>query len=753
MFLRRPLIATLVGGVAATVVVVGPQAPAQAAPAPAVGMAAGTPLEISIATMAPSVIEPGTDVTITGTVTNTTTETWSTVNLQGFTSPTAITDAASLADAAATDADEFVGERVVDPGTFTTIATLDAGDSAPFTARVPYDELGTSAGVYWIGVHALGSSPSAPSDGMADGRARTFIPLLPEDGRPVDAALVLPLRATVHHDADGRVSDPEQWTDRLGPDGRLTNILRAGQAAGTRPITWLMDPAVLQAITRLAGGNQPLSIEPVAGAAPAEEEPEPDEPASPTGSPSGLTESPSPSAEADLSPGNAAAAEAANAWLQLFLEAVGSDPAVLSLPYGDLDMAAAARNAPELYDLAVERSSDVMSGLGIPASPALAPPSGFLTREAILRAPRESLVLLTDTALTRADGTTPSSGTLLGHQVATTSSGVAAGGPGPEPSTSPVGVRQRLVSEAALRMVAGDRTPIIMLPPPSWNPHDAVALYDSFEDGVVRMRTLSDVDDPGAGPVDEEALDYPEDELAAELPPASFDAAGGLLEEGMLLENVLEQPAEIGYQVGNIALTGLSYASRRDPTAARLATSRSTRGVSDVLGMVTIDGPAAVTLSSDQGNLGATVLNGLSEAVTVRVVAATDGGMELQGPETITLAPESRRRILLDATASRQGIHSVTLRVTDADGAPLGSTTTFKVRTAQFSQVIWLIMGAGAAMLFGAIAVRLVRRLRRRSAEPTETTETTRSAQPTQPVGPVAPTARTPSVHQESGPA
>ncbi len=39
------------------------------------------------------------------------------------------------------------------------------------------------------------------------------------------------------------------------------------------------------------------------------------------------------------------------------------------------------------------------------------------------------------------------------------------------------------------------------------------------------------------------------------------------------------------------------------------------------------------------------------------------------------------------------------------------------IRAAQVSGVIWLIMGSGAVLLFGAIAVRLVRRVRAARAE------------------------------------
>lgn len=702
MFRPPSLTAALVGVVAVMGGVLAVAPPAQALPT----AAESSPLEVQITTLAPSVVEVGEDVAISGTVTNTTSETWTGINLLPFRSPAPITDAATLAASAESDPETYLGDRILTEGSFDTVPSLEPGDTASFETVVRYDELATQAGVYWIGVHALGDAPSAPSDGLADGRARTFIPLLPEDAKPIDAALVLPLRATVHHDPDGRIADPEQWAERLGPEGRLTHVLRAGQTAGTRPVTWLMDPAVLQAVTRLALGNKPLSLTPVPGAV-SEEEPSDVSPP-PVDLPE---ETPSASPDDDVSEADAAAAEAANAWLQLLPQAIGTSP-VLSLPYGDLDLSAAAALAPELYDLAMERSVEVMTGLGIPASPALAPPSGYLSPDAISRAPREALVMLSDTAVERADGASPTSGLLLGHQVVTTSSGVAAGGPGPAPAGSPLAVRQRLLSEAALRMVSGDRSPIIMVPPATWNPAQSQSLYDSFEDGVVRMRTLSDLDDPGAGTIDESALDYPEAEVEAELPATSFASAQDLMDDGMLLSGVLEEPALIGYQVANISLTALSYFSRRDPDSARLATERSAAGITGLLGRITIDGPPSVTLSSDQGDLGATLSNDLPEAVTVRVVALTDGGLQLEGTEPITLAPQSRRRVLLGATASRQGNHTVTLSVTDVDGTSLGSSTSFPVRTAQVSLVIWLIMGAGALMLFSAIGVRLVRRLR-----------------------------------------
>ena len=90
----------------------------------------------------------------------------------------------------------------------------------------------TEAGVYWFGVHALGNTDAA-RDGVADGRARTFLPLVPaaEARPPLPTALVLPLRRPVHHAPDGRplVADHADrlvvTSDKDGPNSALEREL------------------------------------------------------------------------------------------------------------------------------------------------------------------------------------------------------------------------------------------------------------------------------------------------------------------------------------------------------------------------------------------------------------------------------------------------------------------------------------------------------------------------------------------------
>ena len=53
----------------------------------------------------------------------------------------------------------------------------------------------------------------------------------------------------------------------------------------------------------------------------------------------------------------------------------------------------------------------------------------------------------------------------------------------------------------------------------------------------------------------------------------------------------------------------------------------------------------------------------------------------------------------------------MTLQLTDKVGRPVGASTQFPMRAEQVSVLIWVIIGAGVALLFAAIVVRLTRRV------------------------------------------
>lgn len=70
----------------------------------------------------------------------------------------------------------------------------------------------------------------------------------------------------------------------------------------------------------------------------------------------------------------------------------------------------------------------------------------------------------------------------------------------------------------------------------------------------------------------------------------------------------------------------------------------------------------------------------------------------------------------LTADATSTGVHYVRVQVTDEEGHPLGASQRVAIRSADVSQVIWLILGLGVGLLFVAIAIRVVRRVRNERA-------------------------------------
>jgi hypothetical protein len=237
----------------------------------------------------------------------------------------------------------------------------------------------TARGVYWIGVHVLGDERRP--DETADGRARSFIPLVDGKQEAVPTSVILPVRRPVQRTSEGRISRADLWADDLDPGGRLSNLAAFVRSSGTTPVTWLIDPAVLDAADQLARGNPKRSLEPT--------EPAPGE----NDAEQQADEAGQQAAEADAN----GLPEAA-AWLKDIQSLTARNP-VLALPYGDLDVAAAARYAPGLYNQARSVSNEALDALGIESTPAVVPPSGLINPSGLGLTPFNTEIFLSEEAL------------------------------------------------------------------------------------------------------------------------------------------------------------------------------------------------------------------------------------------------------------------------------------------------------------------------------------------------------------------
>jgi hypothetical protein len=727
MLLTMLLVGPLVGPLAASAAPEpGPAAPVAASAdgrsaAPRHAKADAEPLIVHLDSISPATLtDDDRPVRMTGTVTNQSAEAWTGVNLYAFASTSPIGDSASLKASAATDPAEYVGDRIVEPGTYDTVDLLQPGQTAGFSVKVPRDQLAIDEpGAYWIGVHAIGDS-SVPRDPFADGKARTFIPYVESTREEVEASIVVPVRDQVRHTAGGRVSGVRRWSASLGDGGRLDSVLDAGEAADDMGISWLVDPAVLATVTRLAAGNPTRSLAPdPAVAAEADEggggevegvEETPDAPL--PGAPLG----PPVPADQQLSDDKQAMAQVAQAWLDRFAALVAGET-VLSLPYGDLDVSAAAAHAPPFHADAVARSAEVMGALGIAHTPVLAPPEGLISPDALRNAAPDATVLLGDASFAVPPDSPSSMVRLLGHKVVVTSSGAASGGPAPTAYDDPLALRQRLLSEAALRLYAGSTAPVVLVLPDDWYPQDPADLFTALDVPWLRPVPVGEIAARPAVGLDAADLSYTDEDAASELTASNFSAAQGLREQAAVMEGVLSAPSLVRQQANDEALATLSV-QQRPRAAAAAASARAAAAYIDAqLADVSVVTPSSVTLSSQDGTLGATVVNGLDQPVTVRVEAETDGALEVADSDVLRLAPGDRKRLLLDVSASRLGIHRVRLVVTDQDGTPIGGSASLPVRAAQVSAIIWYILVFGAVLLFGTIVVRVVRQVRARRAD------------------------------------
>ncbi|MEC9053652.1 MAG: DUF6049 family protein, partial [Actinomycetota bacterium] len=651
-------------------------------------------------------------IEVGGTVTNVDDETWTTINLYPLLGGEPMTTPAQLREARRTDPLAYVGDRVTTPGPYAVIDRLEPGQSATYSFTVARSRLeATARGVYWFGVHALGQD-TAGRDSVADGRARTFLPLVEQDASgsgssgpgsgddgpgqprrpdgadvttPVPVALVVPLRRRVLHEADGSLAEPDVWADELGSNGTLGRLVSMGAQADGAPITWLVDPALTVAAAQLAAGNPARSLSPTVD--PDAEDPdvaESDQTPSPTADGTtdldgedeeslGPTASPSPSGSLapdpvetdDLDPAVRSLARAAEGWLDSLSDAVRGGHQVLALPFGDLDVAGAAEQEPRLYAQARRLSGGTLPRVGADTDPGLSSPLGYIDATAIGIADPAETILMTDLEVgLDDDGRAPSVVSVDGRDVVVTSSGAAQGGPGPGRRLSAISMRQRILSEAALRLLDPDPQPLVVVLPPGWSPDDPGEVVEELDTSWVDLDTVADavagVEPTEVAPGD---LRYPASQQSSELDAGAVAAVQDLVDAGEVLQDVLTLNDRVGDVVAGEAFAAAAYTTRPVRRRARESLTSGTRAVRDLLTRIGVTTPTGVTLSSASGRLPATIVNDLDEPVTVRLDARSDLPMTLGVPDSILVPAGGRVGVLLEATTQRQGIHNVSLLV------------------------------------------------------------------------------------------
>ncbi len=686
---RLALAAALLVGVAA-----GTVPPSSAA------TAAGDAVAIRLTAMTPLVPGPGDTLTITGTATNTTDDPVGTVSVRLRLSPTPVRTRDEIQEILAGNAGR-TGISV--PSTTTPITeTLEPGASVPFTIAVAVDSLGLSTStpqVVVLGVESIatGTLGSAPTQ---QGFTRVPLPWFP-DPTAVDPTRVVwlyPLSS-----APARLAPSVFLDDRLGagvaPGGRLSRLLDAA-AAAPEGVSWVVDPALLEALADMADGYE--------------------------------IEAP----DGTRTPG-ARSLDAAS-----FLDRLRALPAtaeVTASAYADPDVVALHRSGLDVdIALASTTAADLPALLlGRPVARGLAWPADGLADDGtleVLRAAGSRAVVLSSASLPppREIPYTPSGSV----ELATGSSPLRAVAFDPEISAlvsgtrrglDPVVRRQTALAEIAMMTLELPTTAraLVLAPGMRWSPAAAgvtgEVLAAVAAAPYARPARLDELLAAPPSDVERTRTDYPAAARRAELSPEYLALVAAARRDLSGLRQVA--PDATGGSVSDLesALTRSESAAWRDDRSSGRRLVRDTNAqIQGDIEQVRLLSTAPVTLPGESGVIPVTVGNDLDRParVGVRLVGAPSVRFEADDVETVTLAPGQKITLEVTARVIGTGPVEVAAVLLTPEGTRFGRPVTFEVRSAAYARAAqWVVIA-----LFGILVVLLganfVRRRRPRPAGP-----------------------------------
>lgn len=656
------------------------------------GLQTQTGLTMEITRVSPVGLESGRPLRMSGTVTNLSAHAWTDAKVYlsiGF--DPAITK--SALEAFAADDDGF-GTTVNGLGLFDEIGRLRPGSRTDWHLEVPFDQLPISggAGVYQIGATLLAGTAQG-RDALADARIATTIPFLPSGTkapRRTPVLTLLPLTAPVLRHPDGSFVD-DRLGDLFSPGGRLRDVLDFASQAPAGTIEVVVDPALRQAAKDMSTGYEVRSL--------AQE------------------------AQGDAGRPGSGQQDAA-AWLEELVN-LRSVQHVTSLPWGNpATSSLAAAHMRGVVSAAVKASQRYSATGSFNSTIVDWQSNGSASRRglAVARLAGTSVHVvsqdsLPDLPLNRPSGYPPAVVAVRTRPGPVTTV-VARSDVGGQPfvaSLSALQFRQSLLAEATVRSLSGDHRPSVFAAPFDWDPgalasqSDLAAGYGYATVGVV---SLSDLIQRAARPYSGRLrLRHGQPSLSA----PTFAAIRRLRHNGRVYEDLLNNETAVT-TVFDRQLAGAGSAAWSSQTVGSTAVTRElARQISARVALVTVTGPAFVTMSSDSGRFPLTVSNGLDVPVTVKVaVDPLNRALKITPLQTLHLAPGQLLDVNVQSTADGTGLTQVRARLSTLSNRSFGKPFTFNVRVTQIGVAIWIAIGIGVGVLFISAGRRLYARARGR---------------------------------------
>jgi len=657
------------------------------------------PARVSITRITPQVPRPGDTLTLRGSLTGGGVTTYDSVTVRLRVSRNALVSRTEVAEVA--DGTPGLRDGLPVAGTEQVVATsLAPGARADWVISIPVDDLSLPRnGVFVIGVEARGSTGGGSSTPERIGLRKTFLPWMPQPAQlaPTRLTWLWPLTDRPSRDTSGAFTSQRaaaQLAEATAAGGRLDTLV---SAPGSMPVTWLVDPDLLESVAALGAEHRIRSGK------------------------RSRTAPPDP---------------VARRWWQGLRQGLIGKP-VAALPYADPDLAALRRNgqAVRIGHALARGSAATTALLGRPVGTDLVwPPDGLAdaaTLATLRRAGVRTVVLdntvvvprqelnYTPTGRARVDTPDGPLDVLVADAelTATIAADLA------DPGTALLAAQHFLADTALITLerpiVA--RT-ILVAPPRHWSPPAAwlASLLAETRRApwlqIVGLDTLQ-VTPPATG-LSDATLVAPLGAAARELPARHIASVRRVARDAGRVTSVLTQPEAVTelYDAALLRAQSSSWRGDQAATAAYLAMLRG--DVLADLSKVRVIGRDLVTLSSKSGTIPVTVTNELTQPVRIRLSLApkVPSRLRVATPDAIRIGAGRKTTIKVPAVAYANGLTVLDVQLLTPDGQAYGPATSLRVNATNYGNLgLVVVVGAGVLLLVAA-GLRNVVRLRRARA-------------------------------------
>lgn len=680
---------------------------------------------IVLSTLSPTVVGPGKDVTVTGTVTAPLTGPLSSPELRVVRGDVKVDQRTAL--------DDWASGRTPTSGPTvgtTALPTVAAGQSRAFTVTVPWERLRSDEAfaAVPISVEVVQEGATEPT-----GRTRTFVAW---NGRkeyvPLTVATVVPVTLDPDVDLFSRddASRLAAWQRAIGPGSRVDRILE-----GTRgsQVDLAVDPSVLgpDAGTGAASGGATPTPSP-SGTTPNAPATTPGTPApttTPT-SPPAPTATPTPTASG--APPSPATAEIARLGDELVARLRGRS--VWALPHADADVAATVGIDPAnalVRDL-VSRATALTQRLGQNARADIVwPVDGLMPNgreQGIKRllsgttVRKPAGIVVSAPAVTRTTAYTPTA-----RRVASGGTRLLAYDPRlsallpVRTDASPVLPVQRYLAETLVLLGERAGTPrsVLVAAPRTYDPDPAaLAAFLSATSSAPWLQTVdaaSLLADNGTDKAVVQTRPATTVPSAAPRPVLTSRRLAQMAEQRdtlLSVSSVLRDGAEFERTYREVLDELASARWRYQPGSwVTLSTSvaRDVRAATSAIRVV--PRTSTINLLAENGTLRITVENGLDytvQDIRLRLVPDNPRIRIVEQPAPVTIGPSSRTNVPVEVAAVAAGRAEIRAFLTTADGTQIGSPASIPVAANPLDATIYWVGGVLVGLVLLAGVVRAV---------------------------------------------